>query len=212
FACFNKLDERRVVVGAAMPLQAFLRKCADAGLAGLEDMAGIPGTVGGAIRMNAGSPVHGIGIFVEQIRGYDLSGREILMKDDQLRFSYRWSNLGDIIITEAVLSLNLGEPEEILDNMQSFRKAKQESQPVDQRTAGCVFKNTAQYPAGMLVDKCGLKGRCYGGATVSDVHANFIVNRDNATCDDVRSLISEIREEVKNKYGIDLHLEIELWL
>lgn len=204
--------DMRVVVGAAVPLQKLVSWCAANGLGGVEDLAGIPGTVGGAVVMNAGGPVRGIGSCVEQVIGVDRSGRRVEFGRDRLRFGYRDSNLRDILITEVVLRFVSESPVSLQAATASFREQKRARQPLEERSAGCVFCNTIDRPAGFLIDEAGLKGYRVGDALVSKMHANFILNVGNASFADVRSVINHVRSKVQKQYGVTLKLEISLWV
>jgi len=201
-----------VTVGAALPLAHLLHEAAAHGLAGLAELVGIPGTVGGAVIMNAGNPALGIGAFVHAVDAMDSSGRPIHLERDQMHFAYRWSNLQDLVLTAVTLRLRHGDPVAIQAEMNSLLEVKRTHQPLQERSAGCVFRNPRIKPAGMLIEELGLKGFHIGDAEVSPVHANFIVNKDAATCDQVRRVIAHVRREAKRAHDIDLRLEIRLWL
>ena len=195
-----------------MPLPALLSAMADQGYSGLEDLAGIPGTVGGAVAMNAGNPARGLGSFVEEVTGVDRAGRVQTLGRDRIHFAYRWSNIEDLTLTEAVLRLKPGTPEKVRADMQNFLDVKRRRQPLDGYSAGCVFKNPPQAPAGLLIEQAGCKGFRIGDAAVSEVHANFFLNRGQATCEDMRRVIDHVRGEVMRVHKIDLRLEIQLWV
>ncbi len=205
-------EEGLVRAGAAAPLASLLNMAAEQGLAGLEDLTGIPGTVGGAVCMNAGNPARGIGAFVDEVTAVDAAGRLFTFGRDSLHFDYRWSNLEELAIVDALLRLRPATPEKVKNDMRGFLELKRRRQPLEERSAGCVFRNPHHAPAGLLIEQAGLKGYRRGDAMVSEVHANFIINAGNATCDDVRRVIDHVREEVRRLHRIDLQLEIKLWL
>jgi len=206
------VEEGLVRVGAAASLASLLHMASEQGLSGLEDLAGIPGTVGGAICMNAGNPARGIGAFVEEATAADSAGRIFTLRRDSIHFDYRWSNLEDLVIIEALLRLRPATPEKVKNDMRSFLELKRRRQPLEERSAGCVFRNPHHAPAGLLIEQAGLKGYRIGDAMVSEAHANFIINVGAATCDDVRRIIDHVRSEVRCRHRIDLQLEIRLWL
>ncbi|MCR4318044.1 MAG: UDP-N-acetylmuramate dehydrogenase [Planctomycetes bacterium] len=178
----------------------------------LASFAGIPGTVGGAIRMNAGSPVTGFGKFVESIVCVDRTTGEFLsISHDDAGFGYRTSNLGSLIVLGATLSIDGGSRDEARELYKDHLRRKSIAQPLTAKSAGCIFRNPEGASAGKLVEASGLKGRCRGGAEVSSKHANFIINRGGATYEDVSALIEEIREVVSRLHGVNLSLEIQVW-
>lgn len=209
---WNEDEPTLLRAGAACPLPALLERAAELGLSGLEDLAGIPGTVGGAVMMNAGGTARGVGAYVDELRGVGAGGREAAFSRDQLHFAYRFSNLDDIIISEATFRLRLRRTEEIRADMRNLAEMKRSQQPVTQRSAGCVFKNPRVKPAGMLIDQAGLKGFRVGDAEVSRMHANFIVNSGKATCEQVRRVIDHVRREVARVHRVELDLEVEMWI
>jgi UDP-N-acetylmuramate dehydrogenase len=197
-----------VSVGAGVSVQELLDFCLRRELGGLEFMAGIPGSVGGAIRVNAGAWGKSIGELVDVVRGYDLSGQAIAMESSQLHFRYRGSNLTeDVIITEAELVLSPAPSQVIQKQMKEFQRRRL-SQPLDQKSAGSVFKNPPRATAGKLIEESGCKGLRIGGAEVSLKHANFIINCGGATAAEVKELIERVRGRVKGRFGVELETEI----
>jgi UDP-N-acetylmuramate dehydrogenase len=201
----------KVEVGAAIPLGELIRRCAACGLTGLEELAGVPGTVGGAVVGNAGHPARGIGSCVEAVHAVDRGGRAVSLTRERIHFAYRWSNLTDLVLTRIVLRLGQGDASRIREDMRYFQETKRASQPMNRRSAGCVFHNPREHPAGWLVEKAGMKGTRVGDAAVSTTHANFIVNEGGATCADVLELIECIRTAVAREFGIAMELEVRLW-
>jgi len=200
-----------VDVGAGVDLMPFSRHCSEQGLSGLEGMAGIPGTVGGAVRMNAGGHHGEVGDVVRYIRLLNRSGNVETVPQDRIKFGYRRSDLGDRIVLSVELELEEGDPEKVARTFREHLESKQRSQPLADRTAGCVFKNPPGESAGALIDRAGLKGTHCREAMVSHQHANFIVARTGATATDVLRLIDLIRERVHTEFGIELELEIDVW-
>lgn len=215
---FRKIEMRgaKVRVGAGFSLPRLVRRCCEKGLAGLESMVGIPGTVGGAIYMNAGgytNPIYrNIGSAVESLKIMDREGKIRKVRGSELVFGYRTSNLGGSIILEAVLKLQPGDSKALIDSSLRFMKMKKEKHVLELPNAGCVFKNPGDFhfTCGQMIDTLKLKGKRVGGAEISPKHANFIVNKNGASCKDVVELIGFVRRKVKDSYGIDLELEVKV--
>lgn len=181
------------------------------GLSGMEYLAGIPGTVGGALAMNAGIPKRCIADLVRDVRVMDRSGKIKTLPKRKIKFSYRSSGLDRYIILSARFNLKKAAQTEIQNRIKSQLKWRKDNQDMAQASAGCVFKNPNGYSAGKLIDLCGLKGKSVGGACVSLKHANFIINRGNARAQDVLKLMRLVRRQVKNKFGVTLEPEIKIW-
>ena len=182
----------------------------NAELSGLEFACGIPGTVGASISMNAGAYNLDISNSLESISVLTPQNEIITLNKKKLEFSYRDSFLKrnpDYVVLSANFLLKEGNREEMLLQMEERKKRRKDTQPLEYPSAGSVFRNPPSMYAGELIEKCNLKGYCIGDATVSTKHANFIVNKGNATGKDIVSLINKIKEEVKNKYKIELILE-----
>ncbi|MDO8536401.1 MAG: UDP-N-acetylmuramate dehydrogenase [Candidatus Omnitrophota bacterium] len=205
-----------VTVGAGYSVPALVRLCCDKGLGGLESLIGIPGTVGGAVCMNAGgwsSPLYkNLGDYVTSLKVMDGKGKLKTLKKAALSFGYRSSNLLGYIILEARLELHKEESTALKSRSFKFLKMKKDKQVLDGHSAGCVFKNpkNSQFTTGQLIDMLGLKGRAVGGAQVSRKHANFIVNNGQASCEDVLKLVEVIKKQVLDNYNISLELEIKI--
>jgi UDP-N-acetylmuramate dehydrogenase len=207
-----KVTDRRVAAGAAVPLTALISQTARAGLAGLETLTGIPGTVGGAIRSNAGGRQGTIGPFVRRVTVIDTSDEVQVREHDDLSFSYRWSNLDEPVILSAEFELEVDDPEAVVRRMRRIWIVKKENQPYGHQSSGCIFKNpTPDLSAGTLIDQGGLKGTRSGGAEVSDRHANFIIAQPGATAADVLRLIDQIHQRIWQQFGYDLELQIQVW-
>ena len=206
-----RIEGSRVTVGVGAKLMVLCRRLSERGLSGLEGLAGIPGSVGGAIRMNAGGREGSFGDVVREIRVLCADGSIETWSRDQVGFGYRCSAIGDRIALSAVLELEQKDPAGVSDCFRANLAAKNASQPTNQRTAGCVFKNPEGASAGALIDKAGLKGVRCGQASVSRLHANFIVTHPGARASDVLDLIDRIRGSVHKTLGVELGLEIEIW-
>src|SRR5213596_1659657 len=199
------------IVGAGMPTPILARRTAEGGFAGVERFIGIPGTVGGGVYMNAGAHGAEFAEVLTEASVMDAKGKIRQVPRKQISFKYRSSNLGNVIVLEAKLAL-IEEPPAKLKELQArllrWRKA---GTPFDQPCAGSVFKNPGgPRTAGALIDECGLKGFTIGGAQVSPLHANYIVNTGNATASDVLKLIEHVRKTVAKKTSVELELEVKV--
>ncbi len=182
-------------------------------LGGLEFMTGIPGTVGGAVMMNAGCKGKSLGALISEVRVMDArSGQTYNLRRDQIDFDYRRSGLEGYIILDICLQLERKAGPQIDKSMKRHLKMKRQSQELDFPSAGSVFKNPkgSLLSSGQLIELTGLKGRSVGDAQVSSKHCNFIVNRGNASAKDVMELIEIIRGKVRSDHGLDLELEIKV--
>lgn len=202
----------RMRCGSGLRLNQAILAAEKRGLAGLEFLAGIPGTIGGALVMNAGAWGRSIGDVVEQVRVMGRGGRIKVLQKKDIKFAYRSSGLEKYIILDAVFRLKITAAAEIKKKIAQYLKQRSATQDSSGPNAGCVFKNPGGgVSAGRLIDLCGLKGRLIGGAAVSTRHANFIINRGNARADDVLKLMRLAKRKVKNKFNIDLEPEIKIW-
>lgn len=205
--------------GAGVMLSRVISEAKRRGLSGAEFLAGIPGTVGGALAMNAGISevhssqltVHSVGDLVGKVRIMDHNGNIRILDKKQIKFGYRKSSLAKYIILSARLRLVKKNKEEIENKIKGYIFRRRSTQDLKHYSAGCVFKNPEGESAGKLIDLCGLKGRGIGRAKVSFKHANFIINTGGATARDVLRLMSLIRKRVREKFNIDLEPEIKIW-
>jgi UDP-N-acetylmuramate dehydrogenase len=206
------IDDRRVEAGAAVPLTALISQTARAGLAGLESLTGIPGTVGGALRGNSGGRQGTIGQLVRRVTVLTDEGAVETRDRDELSFGYRSSNLDDPLILSAEFELDREDPESVVKRMRRIWIVKKENQPYGHQSSGCIFKNPSpDVSAGALVDQAGLKGTRHGGAEVSDRHANFIIAHPGAKAADVLHLIDQIQQRVWQQFGYELELQLQIW-
>jgi UDP-N-acetylmuramate dehydrogenase len=209
-----RFDGERVSVSAGYSLP---RLCVDAGrrgLSGIEGLGGIPGTVGGALWMNAGAYGHEIGTVTEIVR-VARDGSVVSVPGSEVRWDYRHTSFqeGELLLG-ATLRLKPDDPEEIKARMDEAKSKRMSTQPHGSRSAGCFFKNPPGSPVGTgkLIDEMGMKGTRRGGALVSPIHANFIVTEgENAQASDALALAEEIRERVRREHGIELEYEVEVW-
>ena len=207
-----EINEEKVYVEAGYSLIKLTNLCANNGLSGIEFASGIPGAVGGAIYMNAGAYKSDMSEIIESVTILDEKYNIKTLKKDELDFGYRHSIFmeKDYIILSAIIKLNSGKKEEIVELMNNRRQRRIESQPLEYPSAGSVFRNPSETIfSGKLIEDLGLKGYSIGGAKVSEKHANFIVNYNNATAEDIMSLIEYIKKKVKEKYNIELKVEQE---
>lgn len=207
-----ELFENKIRVGAGYSLIKLSRVALKHSLTGLEFAAGIPATVGGAVFMNAGAYKSDMGYIVQSIRVLTPDFKIIELENRELNFHYRTSFLKthrDYICLEALIKLKKGNKVLIDRVMRERLQRRMESQPLNYPSAGSVFRNPKDQFSGELIEKAGLKGFRIGGAMVSDKHANFIINKGNATAQDVRDVIFYTQEKVKEKYDVDLLFEQE---
>jgi len=200
-----------VEAGAAAELHRIVLRSVREGMSGMECLAGIPGSIGGAVRMNAGGAFGDIGNMVESVDLMDSDGVGFTRLRGELVFGYRHTNISAKVILGAQFRLMPDDPRRILNQVKRIWIYKKNTQPLWVRSAGCIFKNPRGLSAGALIDKSGLKGRRTGGAQVSDRHANFIIADPGTRASDVLKLINIIREDVYKRWEVYLELEVEVW-
>jgi UDP-N-acetylmuramate dehydrogenase len=204
-----RIEEHRVTAGTAMLDVMVARAAQAAGLAGLAFLSGIPGTIGGALRMNGGAYGGETKDVLLETRGIDRQGNLRTFSNSEMGFSYRHCSApDDVIFTAAVLQGRTGEPEQIAGEMATIKKKREATQPRN-RTGGSTFKNPPGHSAWKLVDEAGCRGLTIGGAQVSDLHSNFLINLGSASAADIETLGETVREKVKANSGIDLEWEIK---
>ena len=202
----------KIRVGAGYSLIKLSLSAAKKGYTGLEFASGIPGTVGGAVYMNAGAYKSDMGYIVESVKVLTPDLKIINLENREMNFHYRSSFLQShpgYICLEVVIKLAKGKKEAIEEVIRERRARRMESQPLEYPSAGSVFRNPEGNFAGKLVEDVGLKGKTYGGAMISDKHANFVINYNNAKSSDIKHLIDEAHDKVLKEYGIDLKVEQE---
>jgi UDP-N-acetylmuramate dehydrogenase len=207
-----RVRDNVVEAGAAVPLTALISHSARAGLGGLETLTGIPGTVGGALRGNAGGRQGAIGQYVRRATVMDTSDQIQIREREDLSFANRESNLDEPVILSAEFELEPEDPESVVRRMRRIWIIKKENQPYAHQRSGCIFKNPSpEVSAGALIDQAGLKGTRLGGAEVSDRHANFIVAHPGAKAADILQLIDRMRQRVWQQFGYELELQLQIW-
>jgi UDP-N-acetylmuramate dehydrogenase len=200
-------------VDAAADLGRMVTYCAKNDLGGMEGLIGVPGTVGGALRMNAGAYGTQIGSYVREVKVYRAKERHIeTLQGDQISFEYRHTSFApDDMMLAVKLELPSKTYPEILKGIRLCNEKRRASQPLGQKSAGCIFKNPPGGSAGRMIDELGLKGFHVGDARVSDRHANFFVNAGQASASDMLSLIGTVRERVQSTHGVNLENEVVVW-
>jgi UDP-N-acetylmuramate dehydrogenase len=204
-------DGTRMRAGAAMPLPRVSGGAAAAGLTGLEFGVAIPGSLGGAVRMNAGAHARSMSDVVESVRTFSIpDGTTRVVPAEEAGFAYRTSAFGrGTLVLEATMALREADPRTIRELMDEARAWRRDTQPLAEPSCGSVFKNPPGDHAARLVDAAGCKGLAHGGAQVSTKHANFIVTRPGATAADVFAVIRDVRARVRDRFGVELETEVE---
>ena len=206
-----KINESDLTVEAecGAMMSSLMNNSIKLGLTGFEFWAGIPGTVGGGVYMNAGANGGETKDCVKEIYIWH-EGNEIKLDREDINFEYRKSNLpSGSIVTRAVFQLQKGNKEEIQKNVKKYLEYRNSTQPVKWANTGSIFKNPKEIPAGKLLEELGFKGKTVGGAKFSDLHANFIVNENNATAIDVKNLINSAKKQAFEQRNIKLETEVE---
>jgi UDP-N-acetylmuramate dehydrogenase len=208
-----RVEGNAAYVDAAADLGGMVTFCAKRDLGGMEGLIGVPGSVGGALRMNAGAYGTQIGSYVREVELYRAStGKLETLRGDDIRFDYRHTSFApDDVMLRVKLELPTKPFKDILAAIKICNEKRRASQPLNQKSAGCIFKNPPGGSAGRMIDELGLKGHRVGDAMVSDRHANFFVNVANASCAEMLRLIDEVRERVRVTYGIELENEVIFW-
>lgn len=214
-------DEAAIVVaGAGANLPRVIRECVARGLAGVEGLAGIPATLGGAVMMNAGGAFGQIGDVVRRVHAVRRDGSRVTLARHEIGFDYRRSGLDGLVVTGVELALervDRADRPALRESLKRVMAYKKGSQPMGERSAGCVFKNPTppgkieRVSAGRMIDEAGCKGMEVGGASVSHVHANFVVTRPDASAAEVIELMARVRERVRAHAGIELEPEVVIW-
>jgi len=211
--CFSEIttDGNAITAGGGALLSNLISESVKQSLGGLEVLAGIPGTVGGALHGNAGGRGGDIGQFAKSVTVLTAKGETFTRTEDELSFAYRKSSVNELVVLNATFVLQPTDSDELTQRIRKTWIMKRSTQPLSHQSAGCIFKNPRGLSAGALIEQAGLKGTHVGGAEISDRHANFIVTNDEATADDVLRLIDLITTKVSDRFGVDLETEINIW-
>lgn len=207
-----RLEEGRIVASCGASLSALSVFAMERGLKGLAFAFGIPGTVGGGVYMNAGAYGGEIADCLESVRCLNGAGEEVLLAKEELCLSYRHSRLQEeeLFLLSAAFRCEAGDPKEIKGEMDKNMNARKEKQPLEYPSCGSAFKRPAGYYAGALIQEAGLKGYSIGGAQVSEKHAGFVINKGDATADDVKALLTYVQKTVYDQSGVLLEPEIKI--
>ncbi|MBD3165859.1 UDP-N-acetylmuramate dehydrogenase [bacterium] len=207
---FDRMDDEGDVNAGSMLID-LIRATVKRGLSGMEMLAGIPGSVGGALRMNAGAFGQEIEATTKEVKGFYLDGSPFALLREQIHFGYRKApELDDTVITSATFQFVENDAEVLETRMEDILHLRAKKQPLEFPSCGSVFKRPPGYYAGALIEELGMKGYRSGGAMVSEKHAGFVVNVDNASADDVLSIIRRIEEKVEHRFGVKLEREVKL--
>ncbi len=211
FNFINLLNDEKLEVGSSVYLPDLSRFLKKQELGGGEFLLGIPGSIGGALKMNAGAYGYEIGTNVVEVTCYDLDDKKIIkLEPETINYSYRKSNnLKNKIILSSVLKFEKCNPKKISDKMSEFNKHRKKSQPPAIYNAGSVFKNSKDYFAGELIEKAGLKGYAIDNVSVSNKHANFFIAKKGAKALSLYKLVHHVKEKVNDKFGVNLEKEIQ---
>jgi UDP-N-acetylmuramate dehydrogenase len=201
----------RIKAGGGALLSHVISESVKAGLAGLDTLVGIPGTIAGALKGNSGGRNGEIGEHVHSVTVVTAQGEKFVRQGDELVFEYRRSSINELCVVEAEFELTPGNADEIAERMHKLWVMKKSTQPLSHQSAGCVFKNPRGLSAGALIEQAGLKGMKIGLCEVSDRHGNFIVTEPGAKSSDVLKLIDVMRAKVSEAHGVDLELELQVW-
>ena len=209
------IDETRIYVEAGVPSPKLAKFSAKLGLTGAEFLSGIPGTIGGALKMNAGAVGGETWDIVESVETIDMQGNVHKRTAEDFSIAYRHveskeNNIEKEFFVSAIIKLNKGSKEESLETIKKHLIRRGSTQPTQQPNAGSVFRNPTDDYAARLIEACGLKGFCIGGACVSEKHANFIINTGTATAKDIKALIEMIQEKVKQQHSVNLIREVQI--
>ena len=207
------VTDTEIVAGAGVSLAKLARAAQKAGLTGLEFASGIPGTLGGAVYMNAGAYGGEMKDVVLETEYMDANGQVHAVVGEEHKFSYRHSVFcenPDFVILSSRMRLAVKDSDAIMETMRDLNARRKEKQPLDKPSAGSTFKRPEGYFAAKLIEDAGLKGCSVGGASVSEKHSGFVVNNGNATCEDVLGLIKKVQESVKEQFGVSLETEVKI--
>ena len=205
-----EINEEYICCGAAVSLAYLAHQTAEQCLSGLEYLSGIPGTIGGAVYGNAGIKNYDISSVLQEVELINYKGNKNILSKDKFNFEYRKSNINNAIITKAKFILKKADKNDILQTIFKEQQKRKQNQPLGTKNAGCIFKNPQNDSAGRIIDSLNLKNFNIGDAEISSRHANFFINKNNASCTDMLKLINFVQNEVYKKYKIKLETEIKI--
>ena len=205
-------EKYKINVGGGYKLSKLAQICLKNEISGFEELSGIPGTIGGAVSMNAGAHGKEMKDIVEKIKCVDINGNEKEFSNEEAKFEYRKSIFkgNSYIVTEVVLNLEKGKHDEIKAKMDEYSQYRKTKQPIEFPSAGSTFKRGKDYITAKLIDDAGLKGYSIGDAVVSTKHSGFVINKGNATAKDVLDLVKYIKDTIEEKFDKKIELEIEV--
>jgi UDP-N-acetylmuramate dehydrogenase len=208
----HRFEGAALHAGAGADLQKLIIRAVREGLSGIETLVGIPGTIGGAVRMNAGGRFGDIGTVVESVRVMNADGSIDELRGEQIEFGYRSTSISAPFILSAILRLDRDDPDQIVKRSKDVWMYKRNTQPLNGRSCGCIFKNPGEgQSAGGLIDQTGLKGLRIGMAEVSQKHANFMIAHPECPSSDVLQLIKQVQQRVYDRHGVMLKPEVRVW-
>ncbi len=204
--------EETVTVSGGYKMPKLVSKTAKQGLSGIEFLAGIPGTVGGGVVMNAGSYGKEIAGIIDRVLIMDKRGNRSWRTRNEIDFKYRNSGIGrNEIVLKAVFNLVKSSSRQVFSKVERLHNKRKQTQPLKEKTAGCIFKNPPEDSAGRIIENLNLGGKIYGGAKISELHKNFIINVGGASAKDVITLIEKVEDIVLKEKDIELEREVEVW-
>jgi UDP-N-acetylmuramate dehydrogenase len=209
--CTMSFEQNGLIAGAGADLGKLVLDSVRKGLGGIEAVTGVPGSVGGSVKMNAGGTFGDIGAAVESVTLMDKEGNVFEKSKPELAFDYRYSNITAKFILSVKFGLVPSDPDQLLRSVKEVWIYKKNAQPLNTHNAGCIFKNPRGMSAGAVIDRAGLKGLQIGDAMVSEKHGNFIIAEKGCKSADVKQLIETVRQRVKESLDIELELEVEIW-
>jgi UDP-N-acetylmuramate dehydrogenase len=208
-----EVEGNKIVAQSGASLNKVAKVALDSGLKGFEFASGIPGSIGGASAMNAGAYDGEMSMVLESMLAIDNNGELLTLTKDEMELSYRSSAIlkHGYTVVSVTINLQIGDKEVIKARMDTLAKRRSDKQPLEYPSAGSTFKRPEGHFAGKLIEDCGLKGTCVGDAQVSEKHSGFIINKKNASAQDILNLILLVQHEVEEKFGVQLHTEVRIW-
>ena len=207
-----EVKDNTIKASSGTLLEDVSKKAVENSLTGFEFACGIPGSVGGAVFMNAGAYDGEIKNVIKEAEVLDIDGNIMVLSKEELELGYRTSKVmkDNLIVLSATFELAKGDKEKIQERVNELTEKRESKQPLEYPSAGSTFKRPEGYFAGKLIQDAGLKGASVGGAAVSEKHSGFVINKDGATAEDVLNLINHVQNEVKNQFGVELHTEVRI--